>query len=138
MGGKATKSDMQQAARSGNTETTQRIGGGTNASLGGHGPMGTTCGASARKLEEETENFKHNRSGADLGKAMMQARTAKGWSQKDLANQINEKPQIIQQTEQGTAVYNPQMITKIERALGVKLPRPNASAGAKAKAKAAK
>ena len=45
-------------------------------------------------------------------------------SQKDLGTKINEKPQVIQQYEGGKAVPNPQVISKIERALGVKLPRP--------------
>ena len=51
----------------------------------------------------------------------MQARTAKKMSQKDLGTKINEKPQVIQQYEGGKAVPNPQVISKIERALGVKL-----------------
>ena len=59
-----------------------------------------------------------------LGKALMQARTAKGMSQKDLATKINEKPQIVQEYESGKAIPNPGVIVKLERALGVKLPRP--------------
>ena len=40
-----------------------------------------------------------------------------------LATSLNEKPQVIQQYENGQAIPNPQIISKIERALGVKLPR---------------
>ena len=60
----------------------------------------------------------------DLRLAITQARNAKGLTQKQLATSLNEKPQVIQQYENGQAVPNPQIISKIERALGVKLPRP--------------
>jgi len=76
------------------------------------------------KLEEETETFKIQKSGQELGKALMKARMAKGKSQKILANDIKERVQVIQQYESGKAIPNPQIITKLERLLGVKLPRP--------------
>ena len=44
-------------------------------------------------------------------------------TQKALATMINEKPQIIGQYESGKAIPNPQLISKMERALGVRLPR---------------
>ena len=44
-------------------------------------------------------------------------------TQKDLATAINMKPQIVQQYEQGKAIPNGQLIGKMERALGIKLPR---------------
>lgn len=46
---------------------------------------------------------------------------------------INEKPNVIQDYESGRAIPNPQIISKIERALGVHLPR----GGAKKKKAAA-
>jgi hypothetical protein len=45
----------------------------------------------------------------------------KGLSQKELAQKINEKPSIIQAYESGTAIPNPQILGKLERALKVKL-----------------
>lgn len=36
---------------------------------------------------------------------------------------INEKPQVINEYESGKAIPNNQIIMKIERALGCKLPR---------------
>jgi putative transcription factor len=36
---------------------------------------------------------------------------------------INEKPSVIAEYESGRAIPNPQIISKIERALGVHLPR---------------
>ena len=49
---------------------------------------------------------------------------AKKMSQKDLATAINEKPQVIGEYENGKAIPNGQIIAKIERKLGCKLPRP--------------
>lgn len=48
-------------------------------------------------------------------------------TQKDLGTAINEKPQIVAEYESGKAIPNPAIITKLERALGVKLPRPGKS-----------
>ncbi|KAH8048616.1 DNA binding protein [Aureococcus anophagefferens] len=82
------------------------MGGATNKTVAGHGIMGTTAGAGARKIEEETETFKVQKTGLAFGKALMQARTAKKMSQKDLARR-STKPQVIQQYEGGKAVPNP-------------------------------
>mmetsp|Transcript_13556 Transcript_13556/g.44181 ORF Transcript_13556/g.44181 Transcript_13556/m.44181 type:complete len:97 (-) Transcript_13556:160-450(-) len=86
--------------------------------------MGTSAGAAARRIAEETEVFKTQRAGLTLGKAIMQARTDKKMNQKDLGTKINETARVIQDYESGKAVPNPQIISKLERALGVKLPRP--------------
>ncbi len=94
-----------------------RVGAGTNASA--H----SSVGISAHKLEE-SEDFKHDKVDLSLSKSIMQARTAKKMTQKDLATAINEKPQVIAEYESGKAIPNPQIISKIERALGCKLPRP--------------
>jgi len=58
---------------------------------------------------------------ADLKKNIMQARLEKKLTQAQLAQQINEKPQIIQEYESGKAIPNNQIIAKLERVLGVKL-----------------
>lgn len=44
---------------------------------------------------------------------------------------INEKPQVVGEYESGKAIPNPQLIGKLERALGVRLPRPGKKAGKK-------
>ena len=82
----------------------------------------TAAGMSARKLEE-SEETKHAKVDKSLSKAIMQARTGKKWTQKQLATAVNEKPQIIGEYESGKAIPNGALITKIERALGCKLPR---------------
>merc|ERR1712146_350925 len=61
--------------------------------------------------------------GKRFGQALIQARQAKGINQKQLAQRLNEKPSVVQQYEQGKAVPNPQVISKMERELGCKLPR---------------
>ena len=58
-----------------------------------------------------------------LGKAIQQARMAKKMSQKELASKVNVKVTVIGDYESGKAVINAQIMNKIERELGVKLPR---------------
>lgn len=80
-------------------------------------------GAGMKKLEDSTEEFKHNTVNQNLSKSITQARIAKKLTQKELATMINEKPQIIQEYESGKAIPNPQIINKLDRALGIHLPR---------------
>ncbi|ONM04923.1 Multiprotein-bridging factor 1a [Zea mays] len=58
---------------------------------------------------------------SDLKKNLMQARLDKKLTQAQLAQMINEKPQVIQEYESGKAIPNQQIISKLERALGTKL-----------------
>jgi len=110
------KQSLTSAQRSGAAVSQARQFATANKSVGGHGPMGTSAGAGARKLAEETETFKVQKTGLAFGKALMQARMAKKMSQKDLGTKINEKPQVVGQYEQGRAIPNPQIIGKLERA----------------------
>ena len=77
----------------------------------------------ARKLEEDTEHFKHDVVDRSLSQALMKARMAKKMNQKQLGTLINEKPQVIADYESGRAIPNGQIISKLNRALGVQLPR---------------
>ena len=72
-------------------------------------------------LDRETEELHHERLNKDVARAIQQARVAKEWTQADLARNINEKQQIINEYEQSKAIPNQQILAKIERALGVKL-----------------
>jgi putative transcription factor len=74
-----------------------------------------------KKLDDETEVLSHERVSTDLKKNIMQARLDKKLTQAQLAQQINEKPQVIQEYESGKAIPNNQIIVKLERVLGVKL-----------------
>ena len=80
-------------------------------------------GANLRKLEESTEEFKHNTVDRSLSQAIQQARIAKKLTQKQLATAINERVQVISQYETGQAIPNPQILSKLDRALGIHLPR---------------
>lgn len=73
------------------------------------------------KLDQETDELHHDKVGLDLSKCVQQARQAKGMTQKELATKINEKPQIVNEYEAGKAIPNQVIISKMERALGVKL-----------------
>ncbi|OZJ02380.1 hypothetical protein BZG36_04444 [Bifiguratus adelaidae] len=73
------------------------------------------------KLDRENEVAPPPKVDMSVGKAIQQARTAKGMTQKTLAQTINEKPQVVNEYEAGKAVPNQQILGKMERALGVKL-----------------
>ncbi|CAF0809636.1 unnamed protein product [Didymodactylos carnosus] len=72
-------------------------------------------------LDRETEELHHDRISGDVSRVIQQARVAKEWTQADLARHINEKQQVVNEYEQGKAIPNQQIISKLERALGVKL-----------------
>jgi len=52
---------------------------------------------------------------------MQAARLELKLSQKELAQKVNEKPTVIQEYESGKAIPSPQILSKLERTLGVKL-----------------
>lgn len=72
-------------------------------------------------LDRETDELHHSRVDMDAARAIQQARIAKEWTQADLARHINEKQQVINEYEQSKAIPNQQILSKMERALGVKL-----------------
>ncbi|XP_068645075.1 multiprotein-bridging factor 1b-like [Aristolochia californica] len=115
----ATKKDekaVNAARRSGaEIETLKKSNAGTNKAASSSTSLNT------RKLDDENENLAHDRVCTELKKAIMQARMDKKLTQSQLAQLINEKPQIIQEYESGKAIPNQQIITKLERALGLKL-----------------
>lgn len=73
------------------------------------------------KLDRENDVAPPPKISPTVGKAIGQARQELKLTQKDLGAKINEKPQVIQEFEQGKAQPNPQVLAKMERALGVKL-----------------
>lgn len=75
----------------------------------------------AAALDRETEELHHDRIAVDVARAIQKARIAKEWTQADLARHINEKQQVINEYEQSKAIPNQQILSKLERALGVKL-----------------
>ncbi|KAH6560495.1 hypothetical protein BASA61_010248 [Batrachochytrium salamandrivorans] len=76
----------------------------------------------AAKIDRETEDFRVERVGLTLSKAIQSGRLAKCLTQKDLATKINEKPSVVNDYESGKAPNpNQQILAKMERALGIKL-----------------
>ena len=74
-----------------------------------------------RKLEEDNENLAVERVSNDMKVEIQKARTAKKLTQKQLANMINEKPDVIQSYENGKAIPNQQVLNKLRRVLGIRL-----------------
>ncbi|SJL04423.1 probable MBF1-multiprotein bridging factor mediates GCN4-dependent transcriptional activation [Armillaria ostoyae] len=73
------------------------------------------------KLDRENEVAPPSKIPPSVGRAMQTARMDLKLSQKDVAQKINEKPSVLQDYESGKAIPNPQILGKLERALGVKL-----------------
>jgi len=99
--------------------------GGAGGPKGGGGGNAQICasGIAAHKLDNETEELKHETVSKELRSALMKGRTAKGLTQKQLAQALNMQPQVINEYESGKAIPNNAVIAKIERQLGCKLPR---------------
>lgn len=78
---------------------------------------------SAKKMEKQEEegSFKHERIPEHLRKSIIKARNDSKLTQSQLAQKINEKPQIIQEYENGKAIPSPQILSKLSRVLGVQL-----------------
>mmetsp|Transcript_42066 Transcript_42066/g.51010 ORF Transcript_42066/g.51010 Transcript_42066/m.51010 type:complete len:142 (+) Transcript_42066:124-549(+) len=114
--GSATKKPaaVNQARRSGaQVETLKKFAAGGNSQR--------SAGQNVALIDEMTEALAHERVSTDLKKLIIQGRAGKKMTQAQLAQAINEKPQIVQEYEQGKAIPNNQVLGKMERALGVKL-----------------
>lgn len=98
-------------------ETEKKFNAGANSKSAGT----TVSGKSATKLEAETEDFHHDRVSSTLKQQIVKARTEKKMTQAQLAQAMNEKPQVIQEYESGKAIPNPQVLAKMSRVLGVTL-----------------
>jgi len=77
--------------------------------------------SNAVKLDNESEELKHDRLDMSVSKAIQQARNAKQITQAELAKLINEKATVVNEYEQAKVIPNQQILAKLERALGVKL-----------------
>jgi putative transcription factor len=73
------------------------------------------------KLDRDTDVAPPPKVAPSVGRAMQTARLELKLSQKDVAVKINEKQSVLQDYESGKAIPNPQILGKLERALGVKL-----------------
>ena len=116
--GQAAKSSaaVNQARRKGdNIETSKKLSAATNRS--------SPAVPNARKLDEHAETFRHQTVSHDFKLALQQARLAKQWTQAQLAASINEKASVVNDYESGRAIPNGVVVVKLNRALGVQLPK---------------
>jgi len=74
------------------------------------------------KLMKQVEegNLQHKKVPPEIRKQIQHKRGELKWTQKQLAQKINLQVSVINDIETGKAMYNPQHITKIRRALGIK------------------
>ena len=93
--------------RDGETETRAKFDGSKSSAM--------------RKLDDATEVAKPQRINPKIKEAIMKARTAKGLTQKELAQRAQVQPTIVQQYETGKAKADVAVLRKMERILGVKL-----------------
>jgi len=113
-GSTKSASAINAARRRGeNVDTEQKYGAGQNKH--------SVTSMNTTKLANETEELKHDKVSMDVGRLIQKGRQAKGWSQKELATKICEKPQVINEYESSKAVPNQAILGKIERALEMKL-----------------
>ena len=75
----------------------------------------------AQKMDKETENFEHKKVSRTLAQSIQQARAGKRWTQKELAQHLNVKADIIAKYESGKAIPNNALLQKMSRVLGVTL-----------------
>jgi len=109
-------SDLNAARRSGAVVGTDK-----KTSAGGNKAHQGPDHQRIAKLDRDNEVAPPPKVAPSVGKAIQTARQEKQFSQKDVAQKINEKPSVIQDYESGKAVPNPQILSKLERVLGVKL-----------------
>ena len=105
---------VNSAMRSGGPiETTKKYGGGANQQHKSSKDTAAVC--------RDTEEMKIETVSLSVGRLIMQGRTDKGMTQKELATKVNEKPQVVNDYEAGRAIPNNQILSKIERVIGIKL-----------------
>jgi len=94
-------------------DTEQKYGAGQNKH--------TATSLNTTKLDRETEELKHDTVDMKVGLLIQKGRQAKGWSQKELATKICEKPQVVNEYEGSKAIPNQAILGKMERVLEMKL-----------------
>ncbi|KAK3210753.1 hypothetical protein Dsin_015459 [Dipteronia sinensis] len=105
---------VNQALRSGApVQTVKKFDGGSNKKA--------APALNTKKLEEGTEPGSLERVPGEVRQVIQKARLEKKMSQAELAKLINERPQVVQEYENGKAVPNQAVLAKMEKVLGVKL-----------------
>lgn len=112
---KQSNAEIQRMIQNGSVHTEKKFSGGGNSAGGdtqGH-----------RALDDSTSAQAPKKISTEFKKALMQARQAKGWTQKELAQKCKEKANVIQQYEAGTIIPQGKMISMLNRKLGITLPK---------------
>nr|CAG8561779.1 8693_t:CDS:2 [Entrophospora candida] len=110
-------SNINAARRAGAVVGVERkVAGGTNRS------HSNTEHQKIAKLDRDNEVAPPPKLSLTVGKAIQQARQAKGLTQKELGQKVNEKANVMSRT-----IPNQQILAKLERVLGVKLRGKNES-----------
>ncbi|KAI5680572.1 hypothetical protein M9H77_01799 [Catharanthus roseus] len=106
---------VNQALRTGaQVQTIKKSDAGANKKI-------ASTAVNPRKLEQAEEPAALDRVSTEVRQAIQKARIEKNMSQAELAKQINERPQVVQEYENGKAVPNQAILAKMEKVLGVKL-----------------
>ncbi|CAJ0635240.1 6401_t:CDS:10 [Entrophospora sp. SA101] len=109
-------SNINAARRAGAVVGVERkVAGGTNRS------HSNTEHQKIAKLDRDNEVAPPPKVSLTVGKAIQQARQAKGLTQKELGQKVNEKANVINDYEMSRTIPNQQILAKLERVLGVKL-----------------
>ncbi|ELP92078.1 multiprotein-bridging factor, putative [Entamoeba invadens IP1] len=105
-------------------EKPEKTAAGKAVKKGGAG-MNSHSGVNSKKIEEKVDGtdapLVHKQVNRKLSVTIAQARQAKKMTQKELANKICERQQLIAEYESGSAIPSEQVLIKMERALGVRL-----------------
>ncbi|KAG8346875.1 putative Multiprotein bridging factor 1 Helix turn helix [Trypanosoma vivax] len=118
--GRVTEKEANRALqRGGSVEVEKKANFRFNAQKSGGGPNTT-------RLDNDDETLKLKTVNNSLRLAIQKARQAKGWTQRDLAQQIAERVGIVTEYEKGTAIPDERVLVKMERAFGVHLRGANA------------
>ena len=73
--------------------------------------------------DDGNEEIKYELVALECSRAVQEARLKKEMTQGELAKAVNEKAGLIHDIENGHAKYNADVINRIEKVLGVKIPR---------------
>ena len=75
-----------------------------------------------QKLDEQVEmgNFTHKKMDKKYGSDIQKLRSAKGWTQKELAQKLNINPKEIANIENGTANHNGALMNRLNNLFQIK------------------
>ena len=72
-----------------------------------------------KKIENDSENLKNKKVDKDLCRKIQAARLSKKITQKQLAIAINEKADLINKLESGSAIHDGKLISKVKKYLNI-------------------